>query len=176
MACAARGVKPPRIQSLHESFAGVLLFQQVSLASVVAMLRRLVLGLTRPVDVDGVTLDPFPSAEAIADCSEADLRRFGMSGAKASALWSASARRPRGRLSWKRSATPAGCSTAASSSTGSRARERGRSRRDPRGYFTACSIRSATSGSTRCTSASSITASRWFHWSYAGAARWSAKK
>ena len=89
MARAALGAKPPRFASLHESFASVLLFQQVSLASAVAALRRLVLGLARPLEVDGVTLHPFPPAEAIAACSEAELRRFGMSGAKASALRSA---------------------------------------------------------------------------------------
>ena len=89
MARAARGAKPPRFASLHESFASVLLFQQVSLASAVAMLRRLVVGLTRPLEVDGVALHPFPSAAAIAACSVAELRRFGMSGAKASALGSA---------------------------------------------------------------------------------------
>ena len=86
MARASRGAKPPRFQSLHESFASVLLFQQVSLPSAIAMLRRLVLGLAEPVAVDGITLHPFPGAETIAACSEAELRRFGMSGAKASAL------------------------------------------------------------------------------------------
>ncbi len=86
---ALRGARPPRFQSLHESFASVLLFQQVSLASAVATLRRLVAGLARPVSVEGVALHPFPSAEAIAACSEEELRRFGMSGAKASALRSA---------------------------------------------------------------------------------------
>ncbi len=86
MARASRGVKPPRFQSLHESFASVLLFQQVSLASAVAMLRRLVVGLTRGVEVEGLALHPFPSAEVIAACSELELCRFGMSGAKASAL------------------------------------------------------------------------------------------
>jgi DNA-3-methyladenine glycosylase II len=86
MARAMKGVKPPRFQSLHESFASVLLFQQVSLASALAMLRRLVVGLSSPVEVDGVVLHPFPPAGAIAACSEAELRGFGLSGAKARAL------------------------------------------------------------------------------------------
>ncbi len=86
MALGVRGVKPPRFQSLHESFASVLLFQQVSLASAIATLRRLVVALTEPVEVAGVSLHPFPGAAAIASCSEAELRRAGMSAAKARAL------------------------------------------------------------------------------------------
>jgi DNA-3-methyladenine glycosylase II len=86
MARASRGVKPPRFQSLHESFASVLLFQQVSLASAMSTLRRLVIALAAPVEVEGVTLRPFPSAEAIARSPEEALRSCGMSGAKARAL------------------------------------------------------------------------------------------
>jgi DNA-3-methyladenine glycosylase II len=58
----------------------------VSLASALATLRRLVVALSPPVEVAGVTLHPFPSAAAIAACSEAKLRGFGMSGSKARAL------------------------------------------------------------------------------------------
>jgi DNA-3-methyladenine glycosylase II len=86
MAREFRGVKPPRFAALHESFASVVLFQQVSLASALAMLRRLVVALSPPVEVEGVTLHPFPSAAAIAARSEAELRGFGLSGSKARSL------------------------------------------------------------------------------------------
>ncbi|MFL5271471.1 MAG: DNA-3-methyladenine glycosylase family protein [Anaeromyxobacteraceae bacterium] len=81
-----RGVKPPRFAALHESFASVLLFQQVSLASALATLRRLVVSLSPPVEVDGTVLHPFPDAGAIDALSERELRGFGMSGVKARAL------------------------------------------------------------------------------------------
>src|SRR6185369_11746493 len=42
--------------------------------------------LAPPVEVDGTALHPFPDAGAIAALSEAELRAFGMSGAKARAL------------------------------------------------------------------------------------------
>ena len=99
MARSLRGVKPPRFQSLHETFASVLLFQQVSLASALATLRRLVVALSPPIEVAGVALRPFPSAEAIAACSEAELRAFGMSGAKARALGAAARAVASGALS-----------------------------------------------------------------------------
>jgi DNA-3-methyladenine glycosylase II len=82
----ARGLRPPRFASLHEAFASVILFQQVSLPSAVAILRRLVLSLSTPVDLDGTALVPFPSAAAIADAPTGLLRRAGLSGAKARAL------------------------------------------------------------------------------------------
>ncbi len=86
MARRVRGVRPPRFAALHESFASVLLFQQLSLASALATLRRMVVALTAPVTVDGVVLHPFPSAVDLAQSSEAALQRFGMSRAKARAL------------------------------------------------------------------------------------------
>jgi DNA-3-methyladenine glycosylase II len=89
LARAMRGVKPPRFSSLHEAFAGVILFQQVSLAAAMGMFRRLVVALSPPVEVGGAAVHPFPSAEAIAALSDAELRGLGMSGAKARALHAA---------------------------------------------------------------------------------------
>lgn len=86
MVRSARGVKPPRFQALHEALASVILFQQVSLTAAVATLRRIVVGLSKPVQVAGVTCFPFPSASAIASCSHADLRSFGMTRVKARTL------------------------------------------------------------------------------------------
>lgn len=82
----ARGLRPPRFASLHEAFAGVILFQQVSLASAIAILRRLVAALSPEVQLGGPALRPFPPAERLADASDALLRAAGLSGAKARSL------------------------------------------------------------------------------------------
>jgi DNA-3-methyladenine glycosylase II len=97
----ARGFRPPRFASLHEAFAAVVLFQQVSLSAAVAILGRLVAGLSAPVAVDvrgvagataeRVVLHPFPSAAAMADAPEALLRKAGLSGAKVRSLRAAAA-------------------------------------------------------------------------------------
>lgn len=87
----ARGLRPPRFASLHEAFAGVILFQQVSLAAAVAILRRLVAALSPEVPAGGTVLRPFPSAETLAGAPERLLRAAGLSGAKAQALRAACA-------------------------------------------------------------------------------------
>lgn len=87
----ARGLRPPRFASLHEAFAGVILFQQVSLASAIAILRRLVSSLSPPVEAGGATLRIFPPAAVVADAPDALLRAAGLSGAKARALRGANA-------------------------------------------------------------------------------------
>jgi 3-methyladenine DNA glycosylase/8-oxoguanine DNA glycosylase len=86
LARLAEGFRPPRFESLHEAFASVVLFQQVSLASAVSMLGRLVAALSAPVALDGTILLPFPPARALADAPDAVLRGAGLSGAKAHAL------------------------------------------------------------------------------------------
>jgi DNA-3-methyladenine glycosylase II len=103
----ARGLRPPRFASLHEGFAGVILFQQVSLAAAVATLRRLVAalvpaiplpraagpgrGLVPEVRAGGAVLRPFPPAEVLADAPDRLLRGVGLSGAKSRALRAACA-------------------------------------------------------------------------------------
>lgn len=87
----ARGLRPPRFASLHEAFASVILFQQVSLASAVSTLRRLVAALAPEVRAGGAVLRPFPSAEKLAGAPERLLREAGLSGAKARALRAAAA-------------------------------------------------------------------------------------
>lgn len=86
LARLAEGLRPPRFASLHEAFASVVLFQQVSLASGVAMLARLVAALSAPVDLQGTMLRPFPPAAALADAPDALLRSAGLSAAKARSL------------------------------------------------------------------------------------------
>jgi DNA-3-methyladenine glycosylase II len=83
----ARGLRPPRFESLHEAFAAVILFQQVSLASAVAILRRLVAALSPERQAGGgAVLRPFPPAARLADAPDALLRAAGLSGAKARSL------------------------------------------------------------------------------------------
>jgi DNA-3-methyladenine glycosylase II len=82
----AEGLRPPRFAALHEAFAAVVLFQQVSLVSALATFRRLVAALAAPVEAHGETLYPFPSADRLADASGPLLRRCGLSGAKARSL------------------------------------------------------------------------------------------
>ncbi len=98
LARLAEGLRPPRFASLHEAFASVVLFQQVSLASAVAILGRLVASFGEPVDLDGVPLRPFPPAPALADAPDALLRAAGLSGAKARALRAAARDVADGRL------------------------------------------------------------------------------
>jgi DNA-3-methyladenine glycosylase II len=85
------GVRPPRYAELEQAFGSVIPFQQVSLASGAAILRRLVLALSRPCELDGVLAWPFPSAAAVAGAPERVLRAAGLSGAKVRALQASSA-------------------------------------------------------------------------------------
>lgn len=98
LAPLAEGLRPPRFAALHEAFASVVLFQQVSLASGVAMLSRLVAALTAPVDAGGTFLRPFPPAEALAGAPDALLRAAGLSAAKARSLRAAARDVADGRL------------------------------------------------------------------------------
>lgn len=83
-----RGVKPPRFASLWEAFVGSVLFQQLSLASGMAAVRRLVARFGTPVlpPPGAPALACFPPAERVAAAREDDLRALGLSGAKARAL------------------------------------------------------------------------------------------
>jgi DNA-3-methyladenine glycosylase II len=70
----------------------------VSLASAIAMLRRLVAALSPSVDAHGLSLRPFPPADALADAPDALLRGAGLSVAKARALREAAAAIASGEL------------------------------------------------------------------------------
>jgi DNA-3-methyladenine glycosylase II len=93
----ARGLRPPRFASLHEAFACVILFQQVSLASAVAILRRLVGALSPevpagvPPERGAPVLRTFPPAGTLADAPDRLLRAAGLSAAKARSLRAACA-------------------------------------------------------------------------------------
>jgi len=76
------GLRPPRFASLLETFGMTIPFQQVSLEAGQSFVNRLVerFGTSR----GGLWL--FPTPEAIANASLADLRAAGLSGAKAATL------------------------------------------------------------------------------------------
>jgi DNA-3-methyladenine glycosylase II len=86
LATRFRGVKPPRFSSLWESFVNTVVFQQLSLAAAMTIVRRLVERFSTPMEAPGRRLHPFPSAEAVANASRRDLRALGLSGVKADTL------------------------------------------------------------------------------------------
>lgn len=86
-----RGLKPPRFASLWETLVNAIAFQQVSLASGMAAVRRLAERCARPIELAGARLLPFPAADAVAALGDGDLRACGLSGAKARALRAAAA-------------------------------------------------------------------------------------
>jgi DNA-3-methyladenine glycosylase II len=81
-----RGARPPRYPSLWEACVNAVVFQQVSIASASAMLRRAIVALSPARVVDGETLHGFPPAAVIAACSPAGLAGYGLSSAKSLAL------------------------------------------------------------------------------------------
>lgn len=83
-----RGLRPPRFSSIWEAILNAIPFQQLSLISALASLGRLIEGLSAPVEFDGLLLYPLPSPESLANLSEAEVKTFGFSGAKARALLS----------------------------------------------------------------------------------------
>ena len=90
-----RGLRPPRFASLFETLAMTIPFQQVSLEAGQRFVNRMVarFGKSRG------SLWLFPTAEAIASASIADLRAAGLSAAKATTLREAASRIIAGALS-----------------------------------------------------------------------------
>ncbi|HEX8724760.1 MAG TPA: hypothetical protein VF737_05155 [Gemmatimonadaceae bacterium] len=81
-----RGIKPPRYRSLWESVVNSVVFQQVSLHSATAVVRRMAVALGTPVDGAGAPLYVFPDAERVLRASDAELRATGLSTAKVATL------------------------------------------------------------------------------------------
>jgi DNA-3-methyladenine glycosylase II len=81
-----RGLKPPRFATLWESLVNTIAFQQLSLASGMAAVGRLVRRCASPVAFDGAALSPFPAPEAVSGLTDAELRACGFSRAKARSL------------------------------------------------------------------------------------------
>lgn len=83
---ALRGMRPPRFDSLFETFASVIPFQQVSLDAGVAVVGRLVERFGQTIEHDGRRYFAFPSAERIAEGRLPTLRACGLSAKKAESL------------------------------------------------------------------------------------------
>lgn len=99
LALRMRGVKPPRYASLWEAFVNVIAFQQLSLQSATAIVRRLILAFGRSMQSDGVLLRTFPNAEDVVAAKESKLRATGLSAGKAATLRNAGERLASGALS-----------------------------------------------------------------------------
>lgn len=99
LAFRMRGVKPPRYSTLWEAFVNVVAFQQLSLQSATAIVRRLILAFGRSTQSDGVLLHTFPSAEDVVAAKDRELRATGLSAVKVATLRNAGERLASGTLS-----------------------------------------------------------------------------
>ena len=86
LAARMRGVRPPRYPTLWEACVNAIVFQQVSLVAASAIVRRLIVALESPLDVDGHSLYPFPSAELVLAAGDDVLRATGLSSGKLATL------------------------------------------------------------------------------------------
>jgi DNA-3-methyladenine glycosylase II len=82
LTCRMRGLKPPRYPELFEAFTNAIVFQQLSLFSASAIMRRLILSIGTTLELDGVPLTMFPSAEVFLRADDALLRTTGLSAGK----------------------------------------------------------------------------------------------
>ena len=83
-----QGVKPPRYPTLWEACVNAIVFQQLSLASATAIMRRLIVALGQSVKAEGilVPLHVFPSVESFSRATDDLLRHTGLSGSKIATL------------------------------------------------------------------------------------------
>jgi DNA-3-methyladenine glycosylase II len=81
-----RGLKPPRYPTLFEACACAIVFQQLSLYSASAIMRRLILALGATVEFEGVSLAVFPSAQVFLGADDAVLAAAGLSTGKLATL------------------------------------------------------------------------------------------
>lgn len=80
------GIKPPRYRSLWEAFVNAVVFQQVSLHSATATVKRMVMLLGEPVVSGNTALYRFPEADELLSSSDTTLRATGLSLAKIATL------------------------------------------------------------------------------------------
>lgn len=86
LALRLRGVKPPRYPTLWEAFVNAIAFQQVSLHAASAIIRRMILALSQPIESEGTLLYAFPSAEQVLGAEDDRLRATGLSAGKLATL------------------------------------------------------------------------------------------
>ena len=80
------GLKPPRYPTLFEACASAIVFQQLSLYSASAIMRRLILALGTTLESDGVPLAVFPGIDVVLAADEAVFRAAGLSAGKLATL------------------------------------------------------------------------------------------
>lgn len=80
------GVKPPRYRSLWEAFVNAVVFQQLSLQSATAVVKRMMMAFGTPLESDGTPLYLFPTVERVLGATDEDLRAMGLSAAKIATL------------------------------------------------------------------------------------------
>jgi DNA-3-methyladenine glycosylase II len=81
-----RGVMPPRYPTLWEACVNAIVFQQISLIAASAIMRRLIVALSPPIDSERVSLYMFPTAERFLGTGDDILRAAGLSLGKRSTL------------------------------------------------------------------------------------------
>ena len=86
LAARMRGVRPPRYPTLWEACVNAIVFQQVSLIAASAIMRRMIVALQPSLDVDGLSLYMFPTAEMVLGADDDLLRAAGLSAGKLATL------------------------------------------------------------------------------------------
>jgi DNA-3-methyladenine glycosylase II len=81
-----RGLKPPRYRTLWEALVNAVVYQQVSLHAASAVVQRMIQQFGTPVEIDGVSVYPFPDAERVLAASDDALRGLGLSAGKIATL------------------------------------------------------------------------------------------
>jgi DNA-3-methyladenine glycosylase II len=81
-----RGVRPPRYPSIWEACVNAIVFQQISLHAASAIMGRLTMALSEPVERGSVRLYRFPSPGQVLRAPDGLLRRAGLSAGKLATL------------------------------------------------------------------------------------------
>jgi DNA-3-methyladenine glycosylase II len=81
-----RGVRPPRYPTVWEACVNAIAFQQISLPAASAIMGRLTMALSEPVEREGVQLYRFPSAGQVLSAPDSLLRGAGLSAGKLATL------------------------------------------------------------------------------------------
>jgi DNA-3-methyladenine glycosylase II len=86
LVCRMRGVRPPRYPTVWEACVNAIVFQQISLHAASAIMGRLTMGLSEPVEHGGVRLYRFPGAREVLSAPDSLLRGAGLSAGKLATL------------------------------------------------------------------------------------------
>jgi DNA-3-methyladenine glycosylase II len=81
-----RGVRPPRYPTIWEACVNAIVFQQISLHAASAIMGRLTMELSEPLDCGGVRLYRFPGPGQVLSAPDSLLQRAGLSAGKLTTL------------------------------------------------------------------------------------------